>query len=281
MKIRLFASFLILATLIGSPALALDCSKASTALEHKICADKGLQKADTAMGTAYLHLLHLAADPDIRAALIHSQRRWIAARESDLGRLENGDDGLDAIDQRKILLDATVARTKYLTAQVDGKPQFITDALKQRSSVAGYSDGPFGGYSSRCSFIPDQQDHSIYTYDCFGALSVQNGDRVCTDNQDFASYTMEEQRAVADIIDGKLKVIATCAMGTSNDNECPEMEGAGKKASWNLKPSPQQAGIGNATPLTKLDPELAVSTGSDQDWLKTCLTDKSFPLSNP
>jgi hypothetical protein len=67
----------------------------------------------------------------------------------------------------------------------------------------------------------------------------------------------------------------------SFDSECPDMEGAGKEARWNLKPTSEQANIGDGSArLTKLDPELSAAN-YDQTWLKPCLTDQSFPTSNP
>jgi hypothetical protein len=46
----------------------------------------------------------------------------------------------------------------------------------------------------------------------------------------------------------------------SFDSECPDIEGAGKEARWNLKPTSEQANIGDGSArLTKLDPELSAA----------------------
>lgn len=284
MKRWLSAICLISAAALGGPAHALDCRKASTALEHKICADPRLRKADAAMSKAYFELLGLATDADVRAALINSQRRWIAAREHDLGALGNDEGAPDADEQRAILLDATTARTESLTERVGGTPKFIAVAMQQRANAAVYSGGSFAGYRASCSFVPDRQDPNVYSYNCFGVMNVQNGDRVCSVSEDFASYYVVTQRAVADVVDGKPRVIAACV-----DSQCPGLSVTGQAAGWNFEPTPEQAGIVESFgPLSKLDPDIAALSDeddwlalpglrADQGWLNACLTDKSFP----
>lgn len=284
MKIWLSTLCLISAALLGGPAHALDCRKASSTLEHRLCADPRLRQADAAMGKAYFDLLALAKDPDVRAALINSQRRWIAAREHDLGELGKGEDAPDADEQRAILLDATTQRTKSLGERVGGTPKFIAEAMKQRARVAAYSGGSFAGYRANCEFIPDRQDRNVYSYNCFGVMNVQNGDRICSVSEDFASNYVVMQRAVADVVDGKPRVIAACV-----DSQCPGVSVTGQAAGWNFDPTPEQADIVESfDPLNKLDPDIAVMSDdddwlalpglrADQGWLNVCLTDKSFP----
>lgn len=284
MKIWLSTICLVSAAVLGGPAHAMDCRKASTGLERKICADPRLGKADAAMSDAYFNLLRAATDPQVRATLINSQRRWIAARESDLGALGTGEDAPDADGQRAILLDATKARTETLAERVGATPKFIAVAMKQRAKTAAYSGGAFAGYRASCSFIPDRQDPNVYSYNCFGVMNVQNGDRVCSVSEDFASYTMVTQRAVADIVNGKPRVIAACV-----DSQCPGLSVTGQAAGWNFDPTPEQSAIVESFgPLNALDPEIAVLGDDDdglalpgsragQGWLDACLTDKSFP----
>lgn len=275
---------LISAALLGGPAHALDCGKASTGLERTLCADPRLRKADAAMSKAYFDLLALAKDPDVRAALINSQRRWIAAREKDLGELGKGEDAPGADEQRAIVLDATTARTESLTERVGGTPKLIAVVMKQRARVAAYSGGSFAGYRASCEFIPDRQDRNAYSYNCFGVMNVQNGDRVCSVSEDFASYYVVMQRIVADVVDGQPRVIAACV-----DSQCPGVSVTGQAAGWNFDPTPEQANIVESFgPLNKLDPDIAALSDdddwlalpglrADQGWLNTCLTDKSFP----
>jgi hypothetical protein len=110
-----------------------------------------------------------------------------------------------------------------------------------------------------------------------GPAHALNGERVCFDNQDFASYASVERRAVADVIDGRLQVIATCAINSGRDTECPATKDAGARTRWNFEPTAEQRSIadGSAKPM-KLDPELA-ALDDDDGWLNACLTENSFP----
>jgi uncharacterized protein YecT (DUF1311 family) len=278
MKIHPPVLGVLIAVLGAAPAFAMDCRKASSALEHAICADPVLLAADASMSTAYGRLLHGVTDPDIRDALINSQRRWVAAREYDLGSRGAASDAPDRAALRQVLLDAARAREKDLTAQVRGASAYITKALNQRRRFAAYTGGPFNGYRGQCSFIPDRQNPNVYSYDCFGSLSVQNGGRVCRDDQDFATYSSVEHRMVANIVEGRLKAVAICVINAGGDSQCPDSNDPGEGKGWNLHPGPQQASIADdAVPMTKLDPELSALDGEDQDWLKSCLTERNFP----
>ncbi|HEX7816900.1 lysozyme inhibitor LprI family protein [Dyella sp.] len=271
---------LVLLGLVSMPAVAMDCAKASTKMEKRICGDKKLTAVDNAMSAAYFKLLRQVKDADIRASLINSQRRWIVAREHDLSDLSAGDgEGLDEAQQRAVVLAVTRARISDLQEVSGGQPRFVADALKQRAAAAAYSGGPFAGYHGSCSFIPDRQDPTKYSYNCFGSHAYQNNHRVCAESADFASYSEETVRAVADVDGVKLKPIATCALGTSTDSECPDSY-SDQKSHWNTHPTDAQfnAAFGSGDVL-KLDPELSVADDDgEQGWIHACLTDTRFPL---
>lgn len=57
---------------------AMDCSKAATAVEHTICANKGLYELDGQMGTVYRDLMKVSveAQPELK----RTQRLWLKAR---------------------------------------------------------------------------------------------------------------------------------------------------------------------------------------------------------
>ena len=65
----------------ASPALAFDCSKATTKIEKAICADANLKSADAEMTKVYADLRD-ASSPAERKMLSLSQRRWIDQREN-------------------------------------------------------------------------------------------------------------------------------------------------------------------------------------------------------
>ena len=104
---------------LTAPALAFDCTKATTAVEHQICGNKALRRADEDMSAAYAKLLRAVDDPEIHAALIESQRRWIKARDSginDPATLEGGgtDDDSAPPSWAQVLTRVTQDRTTFL-----------------------------------------------------------------------------------------------------------------------------------------------------------------------
>ncbi|HEU4669479.1 MAG TPA: lysozyme inhibitor LprI family protein [Dyella sp.] len=260
----------------ATPAAAMQCARASTPLEKTLCSNGQLAAADRAMAEAYFKLLHAIDDPSIRTSLIASQRRWLAARESDLGELDQAD-GFDRRTQRSVLLAVTRQRTRDLQARTDGQPQFVVTAFRQRALASAYSGGPFAGYRVECSFMPDQQnDHKLY-YSCFGSHAYQQGDRVCSQSEDFASYTVVTTRAVGRVEKGRLTPVATCAFG-GNDQSCPDAD-ADQLDAWNTHPTTTQfqTGYGDG-PRLEVDPDLGTGD-EDSAWFSRCLTAPSYPPS--
>ncbi|MBP2302986.1 lysozyme inhibitor LprI family protein [Azospirillum picis] len=264
--------------LFSSPAWAIDCRKASTAIDHMICGDKALQKADAALGSAYSAILKAAPDAEIRAMLVASEKRWLARRDDRLGHLSEADDAPDADTQRKILLDAIQARTRELTRRAkdnEGEPNLIAVARDQRRFAGRFTGGPFAGFSTSCDFLPGRDS---YSYGCFGTQSYQNRDRVCALTQDWASGSVSETRTVGQVVGGKLTIVASCSIGSGDAGDaCPDPDApASQQGHWQ-KPAPDAATpeAPPAEPQPQIDAEL--QRDPDDAWISDCLTKPTYP----
>ncbi|RUP14964.1 MAG: DUF1311 domain-containing protein [Methylobacterium sp.] len=272
---RLLVAAVAASLLAPSAARAIDCRRAASPLERMICADAALRKADAALGSAYAGLLHGTDDAEIRAMLIASQKRWVAARDTWLG-------DLDAADARTIVLGAIRARTEDLSGRAKSdpaRPHWIAAALRQRAFAARFTGGPFAGFDTACYFLPVGQDR---VYGCFGSRRFQNGDRVCTLSDDWASGHTTETRTVGRVVDGAVRTVATCTIGGGDDAECPGPENPVGR--W-TRPAVPAAATASATtapagPRAVLDVELA-SDAEAETWLSTCLTDPAYPPPDP
>lgn len=273
---RLAFSIVALTAFHALPAHAIDCKKASTPIERRICADKSLRQADAAMGAAYAKTLKASQDPEIRAMLLESQKHWLARRDLRLDQEDETESNGDT--PKNNLLGAIEARTADLTelSKTNPKlPRLIEIALKQRQFNAQFTGGPFAGYSADCDFLPSSGDQ-IYT--CVGTRSYQNKDRVCSVTTDFATSALYVTQTVAEVVDGKLKTIATC--GDDNGNSpCPDGQPSSDRH-WTPQPSASADADGGAGVPS---PKISADLGEDEDspWLRACLTDKSYPLADP
>lgn len=262
--------------LLASSAQAIDCRKASTSIDRMICRDARLRKADAALGTAYSGLVKATEDAEIRAALVASQKRWLARRDDRLGRLGEDRESPDAETQREILLKAIEARSEQLSrrSRADPKvPDLIATALEQRRFAARFTGGAFAGFETSCDFLPGG---GSYSYGCFGRQRFQNDARVCTLTQDWASGSVSETRIVGRVADGRLTTIATCSIGSGGaDEACPDSDAPpGRQGGWKQ----ESAALGAEAPgqpLPKLDVD--VSLDEAEEWLPACLTDPAFP----
>lgn len=277
MRHQVLASVLAASALLPAFAQAMDCKKATSNIEHLICADPRLVSADAAMGKAYSALLKATDDTEVRTMLVASQRRWLATRDSSFGDLDNSTDGqtgegFSKEDQRDIVLKAMQDRTRRLgemSRTTPGQPQMIQVALQQRTFAARFSGGPFAGFSASCDFLPQSGE---YYYACFGTHFYQHNNRVCSVTQDWASGSVYETRTVADVVGGKLKPVATCKPGES---ECSPQD-------WSVEPESLDADAlrtyeqQGATALSRLDAE--VEEDDDTRWLESCLTDPNYPV---
>ncbi len=269
---------------LTTPAFAIDCSRAATKVEHQICDNRTLHRADDEMSAAYGKLLHSIDDPEIRAALIESQRRWIQARNSGINDPATVDD--QAVDDGEaapatwagVLSKVTRDRMTYLTEKTAGKPAFVASALAQRKALGVSGTGSLAGFTTSCTFIPDRQHRNRYTYDCFGSMSRQNGNRLCTESNDFASYTTETTRTVVDIVDGHAHTRASCGFGYAGIKACPDdtIDGNEPDGGWDMTSHAGESDTPPGKEALKLDPESSESV-DDAAWMDACLADKSFP----
>lgn len=263
--------------------LALDCTKATSDLDRAICANRDLKPADAAMSAAYFKPLRSIDDDEIRASLVTSQRRWIKAREDDLGDLmyaHEGRDGypLDKRQQRAIVLEATRERAKKLSASANGQSSFVATALKQRQLASAYSGGPLAGYRGSCSFIPDRNDWTHWGYDCFGSRTYQQGDRVCSEDIDFASYTAVITRTQYVVQNDRWRSMGSCEAGVS----CPgDDSAAGRSPHRDNMPQAFSSIPRESKNLPRIDPDVPYEGDDDRGWMRACLTDPSFSMGKP
>lgn len=259
--------------LAATPALAIDCAKAQTAPEKLICSDARLKKADAELNRAYADLLKQAGDDGLRTMVRESQRRWLLARDRGLDTLQ---ENLEAGDREGTLADAALemleARTDALKAKArDGKPDLLARAGAQRQFLARFRGGDYAGYQTSCDVLPP--DYTNYA--CFATRHYQNGDRVCSVDEYFATNAAYTHRYVADIVEGKPKLIASCNF-SGGESGCPQPGDAAGR--WNTNPPAFEREF-YAKNLPKIDAE--IHDADDQEWLQVCLTDKRFPLADP
>ncbi len=100
-----------LAALAVSPAMAVDCQRASTSSEKAICADPTALAADTDLGKAFA-ALHAALDPKAKTQLGAAEVAWLALRDSNCA------------DEKGPALGACLAReTRARIAFLAGAPE--------------------------------------------------------------------------------------------------------------------------------------------------------------
>ncbi|MBL7406422.1 DUF1311 domain-containing protein, partial [Escherichia coli] len=71
---------------------------------------------------AYAGLLRGTDDAEIRAMLVASQKRWVAARDTRLGDLDAAGAPSDPADARTVVLAAIRARTRDLSGRSTSDP---------------------------------------------------------------------------------------------------------------------------------------------------------------
>ena len=270
---------------IPASAYAIDCTKATTKLDRLICSDKRLVSADAAMGKAYAVLLKSAPDDGVQKSMVGNQRRWIKARDDAFGDPDTLADVKTGnlytkSEQREILLDAIEKRTRQLTEHLPGKPQYprlIQTVLDQRTFASRFSGGPFAGFSVSCEFLPQSGQ---YSYGCFGTHFYQNQDRICSVSVDWASGSVSEIRAMANVVDGKPKLAATCKPGenrcSSEDAANTDLPGWNQSAQLFPVDAVQTYTQLGAAPLSEFDPEMPEE--ESQKWLQSCLSDPRYPV---
>lgn len=253
---------------IAQPGLAMDCAKAANPAETLICGDKGLLEADAAMAKAYEDTLAKAPDDEIRAMLVESQKRWLAARDKGLESVLAEPGALpEGVTPAGIAADVIGARADVLTgADGEERPTVVAAALDQRAFITQFSGGPYAGFSVSCSLLPPDM-----AYGCFSLRRYQNGDRICMVQDDWASGSVTTQRFVANVVEGQPKLVASCSFG-GQDTPCPG--GIDPQGGWNASPKQNPALFENQS-LPKLDSE--VGDDEERQWISQCLTEKDFP----
>ncbi|MFY0475515.1 lysozyme inhibitor LprI family protein [Achromobacter marplatensis] len=254
----------------SAPALAINCAKAATPAEKLICSDKKTIAADAELNRAYQAILKQAPDSDIRAMLVHSQKRWVEARDRELDRLVTDPDVLpDDKTAGGIARDLIVDRTAQFKEAGKGSstPDLFRRAVQQQQFQAQFTGGKYAGYWTSCDVLPGE---SAY-YGCFAIRHYQNNDRICSVDESWASGAVYTKRYVANVVGGKPQVIASCSF-SSSDEACASI--GDTPARWNPKPE-QPEYVYASEPLPKIDGEIDAS--DDFDWVKACLTEPAYP----
>ncbi|WP_447577221.1 lysozyme inhibitor LprI family protein [Achromobacter kerstersii] len=255
---------------LSAPAMAINCAKAGTAVEKLICSDKKTVAADAKLNRAYQAILKLAPDDSIRTMLVASQKRWLEARDRALDRLLTDPDGVpDDKSMGEIARELIENRIGQFQESGRGTvaPTMIRQAQQQQTFQSRFTGGAFAGYWTTCDVLPgDDVD-----YACFAIRHYQNNDRVCSVDESWASGAVYTKRYVANVVDGKPHVIASCSF-SSADEACATV--GDTKANWNRKPEAPQYVYADK-PLPKLDGEIDAS--DDTEWVQACLTDPAYP----
>ncbi|WFS25957.1 MULTISPECIES: lysozyme inhibitor LprI family protein [Rhizobium] len=253
----------------SSSAWAINCDKAVAPIDKRICGNAGLKAADAAMGQAYGVILKAAPDSEIRKMLTDSQRRWIAAR----------DDGLSANSEGaplpiSELQKAFAERTSRLKDRTD--KGLIAQAAAQRRFLAKYTGGSFTGFETNCEFIPNDSGGTSFSYQCFGAMHVQQNYRVCSARTDWATWSLSEYHGVSAVKGDVAKLSAIC--GDQSGNICNSGDGRDEDSTWKLHPERDERLLSPKSNLTKLDVEgVWPLEDSDVNWFDQCLTNAIFP----
>ncbi|WP_336236190.1 lysozyme inhibitor LprI family protein [Achromobacter dolens] len=259
---------------VAAPALAINCQKASTPSEKLICSDRKAVAADGELNRAYAAVLKQAPDEEIRKMLVDSQRRWIEARDQALNGLTDDSDALqDDQTPGGLAADMILNRVAALKEirKGDKLPAMIATALRQREFNKQFTGGPYAGFDVSCDILPP--DYKYYA--CFATRHYQNNDRICSVEEYWATGSVYVQRYVAKVVDNKPVPVASCSFN-GNDANCPGS--IADDAHWNTGPEVHKVDY-SSKPLPKVDGE--VHDDDEYGWLKSCLSDASFPLSNP
>lgn len=259
---------------VAAPALAINCQKASTPSEKLICSDRKAVAADGELNRAYAAVLKQAPDEEIRKMLVDSQRRWIEARDQALNGLTDDSDALqDDQTPGGLAADMILNRVAALKEirKGDKLPAMIAAALRQREFNKQFTGGPYAGFDVSCDILPP--DYKYYA--CFATRHYQNNDRICSVEEYWATGSVYVQRYVAKVVDNKPVPVASCSFN-GNDANCPGS--IADDAHWNTGPEVHKVDY-SSKPLPKVDGE--VHDDDEYGWLKSCLSDASFPLSNP
>ncbi|MBR1162410.1 lysozyme inhibitor LprI family protein [Bradyrhizobium elkanii] len=145
--------------LFAQPALAIDCTAASSAAEKAICSDPGARSADEALGKTYGQLRR-SLSVDAAAGLRRSQTEWIKSRDAVCA----------APNAIKPLSACLAVQSRERQGYLDGRPRagdvsdrlfrpvFISRPAKNGSADLAISDIEFvgnGDWQSRLNMLLD------------------------------------------------------------------------------------------------------------------------------
>lgn len=247
---------------MAAPALAINCSKASTPVDKLVCSDKPLLAADAKLNRAYGALVKSISDAQLLQMAVTSQKRWLQARDKALAIISNPENAAGEQSPQEAMLQILQARTADLQGKRSGDvPRIIQTAQRQLAFQAKFGAGQYAGYETNCDFLP--RDYTGYS--CFGTRHYQNRDRICSVREDFATNAVTTDRYVAQVVGGKPKLIASCSFGGS-DSACPSS--VSPQGRWNTQPKADA--MVYATGLPRIDGE--IYDADDQEWLQSCLS---------
>jgi uncharacterized protein YecT (DUF1311 family) len=124
-----------LAALAASPALALDCQRASSASEKAICADPAALAADADLGKAFA-ALHASLDPKAKSQLGAAEVAWLALRDSNCADVK-------AAALGACLARETRGRIAFLSGAPDsgpGAPGRLAPVFRMQKGAKGRTD---------------------------------------------------------------------------------------------------------------------------------------------
>ncbi len=116
-------------------AASFDCRKASTSVEHTICDDSALSKADSKLGKAYSRLRR-ALPRSERRILKKDQRKWLKQRKSEFADCARGVEG-EWTDTAMCYLDYYENRIKLLSPLKNASFNCNKAATKTEKKICG------------------------------------------------------------------------------------------------------------------------------------------------
>ena len=223
-------------------------------------------------------------DAEIRAMLVASQRRWVAARDEALGDPDSWPEDADR--------DPETWHGKILAAMRDR-----TDALSQRDAkdplqfplIARFAQsGPEQRVRRPVHRRPVRRLRAPAASSSRpapdpGRITIPASPPAATrTTTGSAAWTRTGRplRRLRDPIGGRCRrrqaeAVASCAVDGASDTTCPDITNPrNPEARWNLQPK-GEAMAAPSPALARLDAEAA--TGGSRIWLYTCLTDTGYP----
>ena len=258
---------------LATPGFAMNCAKAKEPAEKRICANASLLAADAKMNTAYTAILKAAPDAEIRAMLVRSQRRWIAARNKLLnGNWGDDSDGGGTPVPLAQIRKAINERTRVLADR--SERGLIAVAQAQRRWLAKYTGGPLAGFRAECEFFPTSNRFTEFNYGCTGAISVQHQARVCSWSEQWATYAGYDYYSVS-TVEGGLQAFCEGFSNDCTNAKAPE----GWRRIETVEPHRQSDVPAPVADQPKFDAEMFIDDHAQ--FFDACLTAPEYPPGLP